>query len=50
MGLFGGPRGWVAIAKICRTYPDVIKLETVIPYLKKIQNIYKSGNTSLEFC
>ena len=28
-------------SKICRTYPTMMKLGTVIPYLKKIQKILK---------
>ena len=39
--------------KICHIYLILIKLDTVatvIPYLKKIQKIYKSRDTSLEFC
>ena len=27
--------------KICNTYPTMMKLDTVIPYLKKIQKIYE---------
>ena len=33
-----------------KTYPTVMKLGTVIPYLTKIQKMYKSRETSLEFC
>ena len=36
--------------KIYHTYPKTMKLDTVIPYLRKIQKIYKSPNTFLEFC
>ena len=36
--------------KICLTYPAIMKLGTVVPYLKKIQKIYKSRDTPLEFC
>ena len=32
------------------TYPTMMKLATVILYLKKIQKIYKSCDTLLEFC
>ena len=39
-----------ALPKICRTYPTVIKLGTVILYLKKMQKIYESFDTPLEFC
>ena len=34
----------------CHTYSTMMKLGTVIPYLKEIQNIYKSSDTPLEFC
>ena len=39
----GGP-------KICHTYPAMMKLGTVIPYLKKIQKIYESRDTPSNFC
>ena len=50
--------GWVfsrlltdgRVLKICLTYPTIMKLGTVVPYLKKIQKIYKSRDTPLEFC
>ena len=32
------------------TYPTIMKLGTVIPYLKKVQNIYESRDILLEFC
>ena len=35
--------------KICYTYSSMVKLGTVIPYLKEIQKIYKSRDTPLEF-
>ena len=38
------------LPKICRTYPKMMKLGTLIPYLKKIQKIYKSQDTPLKFC
>ena len=38
------------LTKICHTYPTMIKLGTVITYLKKIQKICKSRDTPLEFC
>ena len=54
MGLFGAAHGWgvkrLPLSKICHTYPKIMKLGTVIPYLKKTQKIYESHNTSLEFC
>ena len=55
MGFFGAAHGWGGpkrppLPKICHTYPTTIKLGTVIPYLKKIQKIYESCDTPLEFC
>ena len=57
MGLFGAAHGWGGGGpkrppppKICHTYPTVMKLGTVIPYPKKIQKIYESRDTPLEFC
>ena len=59
MGFFGDARGCeggggvgkqAPFPKICRTYPTMIKLGTVIPYPKKIQKIYDSRDTTLEFC
>ena len=38
------------LPKICCTYPTMMKLDTVIPYLKKIQETYESRNAPLEFC
>ena len=38
------------LPKICHTYPTIMKLGTVIPYPKKIQKIYESRDTPLEFC
>ena len=32
------------------TYPTMMKLGTVIPYLKKIKKIYESRDTHPEFC
>ena len=55
MGFFGAAHGWgrpfwTPLPKICHTYPTIMKLGTVIPYLRKIQKMYKSRDTSLEFC
>ena len=36
--------------KICHTYPTMMKLGTVTPYLKETQNIYESRDTPAEFC
>ena len=38
------------LPKIYHTYPIMMKLGTVIPCLKKIQKIYESRDTHLEFC
>ena len=55
MGLFEVAHGWgeikkAPLPKICPSYSTMIKLGTVIPYLKKIQKIYKSLEKPLEFC
>ena len=56
MGIFGAAHGWgpkrplPPLPKICHTYPSMVKLGTVIPYLKKIQKLYKSCDTPTEFC
>ena len=38
------------LPKICHRYPTMMKIGTVIPYLKNIQNIYESRDTTLDFC
>ena len=38
------------LPKICHTYPTMMKLGTVIPYLKKFQKLYESRDKPLEFC
>ena len=59
MGFFGAAHGWrggrggrkrTPLPKICHTYPTMMKLGSVIPYLKKIQKLYESRDTPLEFC
>ena len=57
MGLFGAAHGWeggggflAPLPKICHPYPTMMKLGTVIPYRRKIQKMYKSRATFLEFC
>ena len=47
-GWGGGKNGH--LLKICHTYPTMIKHDTVIPYLKKIQKKHKSCDTSLVLC
>ena len=40
MGIFGAAHGWgsqkAPLPKICHTYPKMMKLGTVIPYLRKV--------------
>ena len=57
MGFFGAAHGWGGVVcpppplpKICHTYPTMMKLDTVIPYLRKIQKMYKPRDTFFEFC
>ena len=55
MGILGAAREWggnkkAALPKFCHTYPTMMRLRIVIPYLKKIQKIYDSYDTPLEFC
>ena len=47
MGFFGAAHGRSVRGGL---YPTMMKLGTVIPYLRKTQEIYKSHDTSLEFC
>ena len=48
MGLFGSKK--TPLRKTCHTYPTMMKHATIIPYLRKIQKIYKLRDTPLEFC
>ena len=54
MGLFGAAHASgcknAHLHKICHTYPTMMKLSTVIPYLTKIQNMYKSREPPINFC
>ena len=59
MDLFGAVHGWgrqkathspPVLPKIWHTYPTMMKLGTVIPYVKKMQKNYQSRDTPLEFC
>ena len=57
MGFFGAAHGCergggkkTSFPKICHPYPTMMQLGTVIPYLKKIQKLYESCDTALEFC
>ena len=47
MGLGGTKRP--PLPKIFHTYPTMMKVGAVIPYLKKIQKICKSHDTPLDF-
>ena len=38
------------LPKICHTYPTTIKLGTVLPDLKKIQNLHKLRDAPFNFC
>ena len=55
MGFFGATHGWgrgakmLLLPKICHPYPAIMKLGTVIPSLMKIQKVYESRDTTLEF-
>ena len=46
----GGAKRPHPLPKICHRYPTMMKLGTVIPCLKKIQKIYESRDTPIEFC
>ena len=48
MGAWGG--FWPPFPKIRHTYPTIMKLGIVIPYVRKIQKIFKSRDTCLDFC
>ena len=46
----GGRAKRPTLPKVFHTYPTMMKCGTVIPYLRKIQEIYESRDTPLEFC
>ena len=55
MGLFGAGHGWEwdkkpPLPKICHSYPAVMKLGIVIPYIKKMQKSNESRDAALQFC
>ena len=55
IGFFRAAHGWGGgrgqnLSKICHTYPTTMKLDTVIPYLRKFQKLYESPGTPFEFC
>ena len=45
----GGPF-WPPLPKIRHAYPTMMKLDTVIPCLRKIQKMYKSRDTFRDSC
>ena len=49
-GQRGGATKKAPLPKICHTYPAMMKLGTVIPYLKKTQKLFESHDTPLELC
>ena len=46
----GFAHGRRPLPTICHTYSTIMKLDTVIPYLEKTQNIYESRDTPFKFC
>ena len=50
MGFFGVRHRWGTHTHSPKsvTYPTMMKLDTVIPYLKKIQKIFESRDTPLK--
>ena len=48
MGFFGAAHGWRGAKS--HTYPTMMKLGTVVPYLKKFQKLYESHDAPLGFC
>ena len=49
MGYCGAAHEWggeAPLPKICHIYPATMKLDTIIPYLKKIQKIYESRDVT----
>ena len=46
----GGGGEMTPLPEICHTYLTTMKLGTVIHYLKKIQKMYESRDTHIEFC
>ena len=54
MRLFEASHGWLEhkgpLPKINHTYPILKKLDKVILYLKKFQNLHESRDTTFESC
>ena len=49
MDIFGAAQKGPPLAKICHTYPTMMKLGTIMPYIKKIQKMYESREIPLTF-
>ena len=58
MGFFGTAHGWggkgggyknALLPKTSHSYPTIMKLSTVISYLKKFQKVFESRDTPLDF-
>ena len=56
MGIFGAAHAWWGgdkkpppVLKICHTYPTMMNLGTVIPYIKNILKIYESRDIPPDF-
>ena len=58
VGIFETAHGWrggggikkAPLHKFCHTYYTMMKLGTIIPYLKKIQKLYELRDALIEFC
>ena len=48
--MHGWPKRTSPLPKICHIYLAIMKLGTVIRYLKKIKKVYESRDTSHESC
>ena len=51
MGFFGAAHRWGGSPSL-KSVTDIIvmKLDTVIPYLNKLQKVYESRDTYIQFC
>ena len=58
VGIFEAALGWrgggsvkkAPLPKICHSYYTMMKLGTIIPYLKKIQKLYELCDALINFC
>ena len=46
----GGSAKRLPFPKLCHTYHTIMKLGTVMPYLKETKKIFESRDTLLKFC